>query len=178
MPHAGSCVRALLVCVAFGCPVAAGAQAPFFEPAPDPRQPSRLAISASADVPAVVPGRPVTLRLDMTPARGIHVYAPGNRDYIPVTVTLAASPGVQVRPAVYPPGTDYVFGELEEIVKVYSSPFQVRQPVVVSPAAAKAAGASITITGAVRYQACDDKVCFPPATAPIEITLPIRSPRR
>jgi hypothetical protein len=32
----------------------------------------------------------------------------------------------------------------------------------------------------VRYQACNDKVCFPPATAPVTIALPIatRSPTR
>jgi hypothetical protein len=50
----------------------------------------------------------------------------------------------------------------------------------VSREAAKAAGVSMTIGGSVRYQACDDKVCFPPATAPVTITLPIatRAPTR
>ena len=71
------------------------------------------------------------------------------------------------------PGEDYVFGELKETVKVYSRAFQVRQQVVVNRAAAKTAGGSLTIAGSVRYQACDDKVCFPPASAPVSIMLPI-----
>jgi DsbC/DsbD-like thiol-disulfide interchange protein len=116
----------------------------------------------------------------MRPAPGIHVYAPGNVGYIPVAVTLTVPTGVQVHAAVYPKGEDYVFGELKETVKVYSRAFEVRQQIVVSRDAARAAGASMTIGGSVRYQACDDKVCFPPATAPVTITLPIatRSPTR
>ena len=116
----------------------------------------------------------------MRPAPGIHVYAPGNPRYIPVSVTITVPPGVQLHAAVYPQGEDYVFGELKETVKVYSRPFQVRQQIVVSRDAAKAAGVAMTIGGSVRYQACDDKVCFPPATAPVTITLPIatRAPTR
>jgi thiol:disulfide interchange protein DsbD len=120
----------------------------------------------------------MTVRLEMSPAPGIHVYAPGNPDYIPVSVAWTLRTGVQMRPATYPPAEDYVFGELKETVKVYSRRFQVRQEVLVSRTAAKAAGTSITIAGSVRYQACDDKVCFPPATAPVSITLPIATPAR
>ena len=82
-----------------------------------------------------------------------------------------------MQPPIYPPGQDYVFGELKETVKVYSRPFQVRQQVVGECAPPRSAGASITIAGAVRYQACDDKVCFPPATAPVSLTLPIAPAR-
>ena len=153
--------------------VAPAAQAPLFGRDADPRTASRLTVAVTADAGIVVPGRMITLSFDMAPGPGIHVYAPGNPDYIPVSVRLEPPAGVQVQPPVYPPGQNYVFGELKETVKAYSRPFQVRQQVVVTRAAAKAAGASITIAGAVRYQACDDKVCFPPATAPVSITLPI-----
>lgn len=161
--------------------VAHGAQAPLFGPAASPgTPPARLDVAITAGTAAIVPGRPVSLSLDMRPAPGIHVYAPGNAGYIPVSVTLTVPAGVQVHPAVYPAGEDYVFGDLKEIVKVYSRAFQVRQQIVVSREAAKAAGASMEIGGSVRYQACDDKVCFPPATAPISIRLPIaaRAPIR
>jgi DsbC/DsbD-like thiol-disulfide interchange protein len=159
--------------------VTRGFQDPLFGPA-DRRTPARLAVAVAADTAAVVPGRPTMLQIDMVPSPGIHVYAPGNPGYIPVSVTVTAPAGVQVRPALYPAGEDYVFGELKERVKVYSRAFQVRQQVVVSREAAKTAGASISLGGSVRYQACDDKVCFPPATVPISITLPIatRGPTR
>jgi DsbC/DsbD-like thiol-disulfide interchange protein len=172
-------ILAVLVGALIVAGTAPGAQAPLFEPEGSKRGPARLAVAISADTPAVVPGRPVTLRLDMLPAPGIHVYAPGNSDYIPISVTLIAPAGVQVHAPVYPAGEDYVFGELKETVKVYSRAFQVRQPVVVTRAAAKAAGGSLTIAGSVRYQACDDRVCFPPATVPVSVVLPIapRAPR-
>jgi DsbC/DsbD-like thiol-disulfide interchange protein len=161
------------LCLVTAAGAVPASQAPLFPPNADPRTPVRLTVAMAADAAAIVPGRPVTLRLDMVPAPGIHVYAPGNTDYIPVAVTLTPPAGVQTQPALYPRGQDYLFGELKETVKVYSRPFQVRQQIVVSRAAAKAAGRSITLVGSVRYQACDDKVCFPPATAPISITLPI-----
>jgi len=163
--------------VGISCLVAAAAaraaQAPLFAPNADPRAPARLSVALTADATVIVPGRKTMLRLDMVPAPGIHVYAPGNPDYIPVSVTLTAPAGVQLQSAIYPPGQDYAFGELKETVKVYSRAFQVRQQVLVSRAAARAAGASLTIAGSVRYQACDDKVCFPPATAPVSLSLPI-----
>jgi thioredoxin:protein disulfide reductase len=155
---------------------APAAQAPLFEPAAGPRGPVRLAVALTAEPLAAVPGRALTLRLDMRPAPGIHVYAPGNRGYIPVSVMLTAPAGVQVHAPVYPEGEDYVFGELKETVKVYSRAFQVRQQIVVGRDAAKAAPSTITIGGSVRYQACDDKVCFPPATASVSITLPVARP--
>jgi DsbC/DsbD-like thiol-disulfide interchange protein len=142
---------------------------------PEPRAPSRLTVAFSTDAAPVVPGRSVTLRLVMTPAPGIHVYAPGNPDYIPVSVTLRLPAGVHADPAVYPPGEDYVFGELKEIVKAYTRPFEVRQRITVTRAAARSAGSALTIDGSVRYQACTDKVCFPPATASVSLTVPIAS---
>jgi len=150
-------------------------QEPPFGARPDARASSRLTVAFSTDAASIAPGRPVMLRLAMTPAPGIHVYAPGNPDYIPVSVTLQLPAGVHADPAVYPPGEDYVFGELKEIVKVYTRPFEVRQRITVTRAAARSAGSALTIDGSVRYQACTDKVCFPPATAPVSLMVPIAS---
>jgi DsbC/DsbD-like thiol-disulfide interchange protein len=175
--HAGILRPFAPVLIAIGCLVAAAgaraSQAPLFRPNADPRVMSRLSVALTADTTAIVPGRKTVLRLDMAPAPGIHVYAPGNPDYIPVSVTLTAAAGVRLQPPIYPPGQDYTFGELKETVKVYSRAFEVRQQLVMSRAAARAAGASITIAGSVRYQACDDKVCFPPAIVPVSLSLPI-----
>jgi hypothetical protein len=69
---------------------------------------------------------------------------------------------------------------LKQSVKVYSKPFVVRIPVTVSPAFAKTRrGASaIELTGLVDYQACDDKVCFPPQSLPFAVKVPVRLARR
>jgi DsbC/DsbD-like thiol-disulfide interchange protein len=177
MDYLVRCVRTLapFTAVATLTVVTHAIQEPPFGARPDPRASSRLTVAFSTDAASIAPGRSVTLRLAMTPAPGIHVYAPGNSDYIPVSVTLQLPAGVHADPAIYPPGEDYAFGELKEIVKVYTRPFEVRQRITLTRAAARSVGSALTIDGSVRYQACTDKVCFPPATAPVSLTIPLAS---
>ena len=60
-------------------------------------------------------------------------------------------------------------------MKVYSKRFAVRIPVKASAQFLKrAAGDSVPLKGVVSYQACDDKVCFPPQTTPFTTDLPLR----
>ena len=120
------------------------------------------------------PSGATTLVIDATPQPGIHVYAPGNPSYIPVSVHVDESAGVQPGKATFPKGETLVFGELKEIVAVYSRPFTIRQALTASAAARQPP----TVAGYVRYQACDDRVCFPPANAPFTATLetPAKAP--
>ena len=156
--------------VAF-CVAAGMAQQPLFEPRTDPLAATRVTASMTADPAAFRPGKPLTLLVDVVPAPGIHVYAPGNRNYMAVSLTLDPLPGVRPEAPVYPPGEDSVFGELKELVKVYQRPFRIRQTLVVRRPAAKP-GEPLKVRGTLRYQACDDRVCFRPATIPLEVTIP------
>jgi hypothetical protein len=38
----------------------------------------------------------------------------------------------------------------------------------------RAAGESVALKGVVSYQACDDKVCFPPQTTPFTADVPLK----
>ena len=40
------------------------------------------------------------------------------------------------------------------------------------------AGAAATVKGTVDYQACDDKVCFPPQSQPFSVDVPVKLARR
>jgi DsbC/DsbD-like thiol-disulfide interchange protein len=131
----------------------------------DPKTPQRVAVSARLE--RQQPSGTTTLVLDSTPQPGVHVYAPGNPSYIPVSVHVEPIAGVRPGTARFPKGEPLVFGELKEIVEVYSRPFTIRQPLVATAGARQPA----TVTGYVRYQACDDRVCFPPANAPFTATL-------
>jgi DsbC/DsbD-like thiol-disulfide interchange protein len=135
------------------------------------KQPARLAVAA--ELPAsVIAGRPFTVGLRLTPAAGIHVYAPGNPNYLPVAIEIAPSPGVKADAAVFPPGEDLFFGPLKETVKVYSSPFLVQIPLSIDARVVRPG--DTLIRGKVAYQACDDRVCFPPQSAPFEARLKIK----
>lgn len=134
----------------------------------------------------VAPGERFSLALDIVPKEKIHVYAPGQTGYIPITVTLDEDPAFKAHPIAFPESDVYYFAPLDERVKVYSHPFRLVQELTLSlsqemRARSAEAGATLTIRGEIRYQACDDQVCFMPATAPVEWTValkPLLSPRR
>jgi len=131
----------------------------------DPNTPQRVTVSARLERQQAS-GR-TTLVIDAMPQPGIHVYAPGNPSYIPVSVHVDESAGVRPGKATFPKGETLVFGEVKEIVEVYSRPFSIHQPLVAAAGARQPA----MVTGYVRYQACDERVCFPPANAPFTAAL-------
>jgi DsbC/DsbD-like thiol-disulfide interchange protein len=138
------------------------------------KQPARLTVIVEPPA-SVVAGTPVTIALRLTPLTGVHVYAPGNPNYIPVAVEITPSPGVKAEAAVFPPGQDLFFGPLKESVKVYSAPFVVKLPLSLDARTAKPG--EMLVRGKVSYQACDDRVCFPPQSAPFEARLTVKRRR-
>jgi DsbC/DsbD-like thiol-disulfide interchange protein len=136
------------------------------------RAPARVTIMASA-VASSGTARGWMVRVDVTPGTGIHVYAPGNDGYIPVSVSLQVPAGLRSRPPTYPAGEPYVFGETKEVVQVYQRPFRITQSISVGPAGTFTSPAALT--GELRYQACTDKVCFRPQTEPFTVMLPTAS---
>jgi DsbC/DsbD-like thiol-disulfide interchange protein len=123
-----------------------------------------LTIATSASAPAG-PGAPVSLRIDIAPKPKMHVYAPDKaQPYIPVSLSLKASSAFKAHDPKFPPPEKYFFEALKETQLVYSKPFQIVQDV--TPVQKPGAG-PLTITGTLRYQACDDKVCYPPRNVPV-----------
>jgi peroxiredoxin len=139
---------------------------------------AHLEITTFASDATIAVGNRFMLVLDVSPHRNIHVYAPGAGNYRPVAVTIAPQPFVQLRPLQYPPSEIYFFKPLSERVPVYQKPFRLIQEVLLEGTTAAQAALrdqpSVTLTGLVEYQACDDKVCFNPATVPVTWTLPLR----
>ena len=83
-----------------------------------------------------------------------------------------------MREAQYPASESYLFKPLNERVDVYQRPFRIVQDVTVDPSSQAAAAlkdqSSMTITGTLSYQACDDSVCFTPQTVPLSWTIALR----
>jgi DsbC/DsbD-like thiol-disulfide interchange protein len=143
--------------------------------APEPawlKRPVRVSAEASLEPPkkATRAGTAV-LAVDVTPAPGIHVYAPGNRDYIPVELTVSAPRGIKAGAPEYPPSQTIVFGESKEVVRVYARPFRIRVPLTISADAGPTG-----VPASLRVQACTDKVCFPPETLPLNVAIPAAGP--
>jgi len=138
----------------------------------------QLELTSFATDSTVAPGTHFSLVLDVRPARGAHVYAPGVTGYRPISLSVEAQPGLVMRGAQYPPAEDYHFKPLNEHVKVYQRTFRIVQDLVIDASAqAQAAlkgASSMTIKGVLSYQACDDKLCFTPQSVPLTWTVTLR----
>jgi len=136
--------------------------------APAPRPGHATILASPADVNGK-PGTKVALFVDVTPKPGMHVYAPGNADYIPITIKLAAPPAIKAGKVAYPKSE--VMTLADEKVSVFQKPFRLTQDVTVDKSAE--AGSTIVVPATVNFQACDDKVCYPPESASVSWTVTV-----
>ena len=80
----------------------AGAPAnPFGEPARTSTP--HLTVESSISQTTAAPGSRLTVTVDVTPRRTMHVYAPGKHDYQVVGLTLDPQPWAKLEPTKYPP---------------------------------------------------------------------------
>ena len=117
-------------------------------------------------------GKKVTLALDVTPKPKMHVYSPGQEGFIAITLTLDENPAITAGKAKYPAGEKSFMPALNETQLVYAKPFRITQDVTVKTASRE----PVTIKGKVRYQACDDKICYLPITIPVSWAIEIPHP--
>ena len=140
---------------------------------------AHLEISASQSNPDILVGSRFHLALDITPKPKMHVYAPGAEElgYRVIGLDLEVPSFLRVLPAEYPASEIYHFEPLDEHVPVYQRPFRLVQEIVVEGDPASAAKLAeidaLTLTGRLDYQACDDAVCFNPASVPLTWTLTV-----
>ena len=136
-------------------------------PAPKPGHATIL--SSPAEVNGVA-GAKLALFVDVTPKPGIHVYAPGTDNYIPITVKLNAQPEIRPGKVAYPKSETMTFAD--EKVPVFHKPFRLTQDVTLDKSAT--AGSTVTVSGTVHYQACDDRVCYAPESSPVSWTVVVK----
>ena len=140
---------------------------------------AHLEISASQSNPDILVGSRFHLALDITPKPKMHVYAPGAEElgYRVIGLELEVPSFLRVLPAEYPASEIYHFEPLDEHVPVYQRPFRLVQEIVVEgdpeSAARLAEIDALTLTGRLDYQACDDAICFNPASVPLTWTLTV-----
>jgi DsbC/DsbD-like thiol-disulfide interchange protein len=130
---------------------------------------SKHAAIVAAPVEGAAAGK-VTLFLDVTPKPGIHVYAPGSKDYIPISVKLDTVAGIKPGKLTYPKSELMTFGD--EKVPVFQKPFRLSQEITLDKSAATTG--TVSIAGTVHLQACDDRVCFPPENVPVKWNVTVK----
>jgi hypothetical protein len=99
----------------------------------------------------------------------MHVYAPSVEGYIPIEWSMAPNPAILAKPVVTPPPQMLHLEALDETLPVYSGRFRLVRDIALA-ADARVKGA-FTIDGTLRYQACDDRMCYVPKSVPLKWTL-------
>jgi len=138
-----------------------------------------LDLTVYASDETVAPGHRFSLVLDITPRELIHVYAPPQESYQAISLELEPVPGLERHPMTFPPSEEYHFVPLDERVQVYMRPFRLIQDVhfAVSDqlsAMSEHDSRPVTIRGTLSYQACDDRLCYPPEDVPVAWSVEIK----
>jgi hypothetical protein len=137
-----------------------------------------LRLTAALSDGEVAPGARLSIAFDIEPRPGMHVYAPGKHSYQVISVTIDPQPWLKVAPLTYPASEMYHFAPLDEHIEVYGKPFRlVRDVTILATTDVRkmlATMKSVTITGNVNYQACDDTLCYTPQSVPVKWTVPLR----
>jgi DsbC/DsbD-like thiol-disulfide interchange protein len=135
---------------------------------------AHLKLSTSVAPDVAKPDARISLAVDVTPKPGVHVYAPGQDGYIAITLIVEPQQAfTKTGKAKYPDPEKLVLPALNETQLVYNKPFRITQDVTLAGAnQLKQLGSGpLVIKGAVRYQACNDKICFLPLTVPVTWTV-------
>jgi hypothetical protein len=140
--------------------------------APKPSAIQHVTLVAGATPPVAATGGEVTLLLDVTPDPDVHVYAPGAKDFVQTRLTLLPQGRLTVGKPAYPKAELVLDPVLNERIPQYTKTFRIAQPVTLGPAVKPRE--DLTISGVLTYQACDDKLCYPPATASVTWTVKVK----
>jgi DsbC/DsbD-like thiol-disulfide interchange protein len=131
-----------------------------------------LKLTVTASDAVLSPGSRGVLSLDVELKPGMHVYAPGAQGYIPIDWKVAESKAWLAHSPSYPPSEKLHLPAIQETVPVYQGRLRLARDLTIGQereiAPVLNAARELVIEGSFRYQACDDKQCFPPQTVPLK----------
>ena len=127
-------------------------------------------VIGTASASSVTRGSTVTLWADVTPHRSIHVYAEGAKDFTAVALKATPNPSLTMGKVQYPKPD--AGGRGLDDPPVYAVAFRIGLPVSINNNAKP--GEVLSVAGALTYQACDDRMCYPVASAPVNWTLTVK----
>ncbi len=134
-------------------------------------------VSTAASNELVHQGQHIELLVDLDLKPKMHVYAPEvTGGYIPIDWKMAESTGYKAGPAAYPKAQVLRLEAIKETVPVYLGHLHLTRDLVLGTDAQVkpllgGSGNELVVEGSLRYQVCDDKECYLPATLPLKWVL-------
>jgi cytochrome c biogenesis protein CcdA len=129
-------------------------------------QPPRATVTPFVESEATS-GATTRLALSVSLPEKLHVQSDRPRDplLIPTVLTVETPAGVRVTNLIYPEPSEFTLEGETTPLAVFDNEFVVGAELELD---ASVATSTLTIPGRLRYQACDDKVCFQPRTERFE----------
>jgi len=125
----------------------------------------------------VAPGQRVALILDVDLQPDMHVYAPGvGGGYISIDWKMQDSDTAAVHPAIFPRAEKLYLKAIDETVPAYRNHVRLTRDITIERPVD--GSGKFTLPGSLRYQACDDRVCYIPQTMPLTWTFQYQAPKQ
>ncbi len=121
------------------------------------------------------PGQRGALVVDVELEPKMHLYAPGvEGGYIAIDWQMESHEGIEIDAAAYPASKDKHLPAIAETVPVYEGKLRIVRDLHLlggrsMPDVLKGQ-TEVVLTGVFKYQACDDRKCYRPATLPMQWT--------
>ena len=151
-------VRLCFLVTAFGLS-AVSASAQFRQPTAE--------LTPTIEQQVIQAGQTVTLVLSVELPDDIHVQSDQPRDpyVIPTLLSFTLPEGLTVEEIIYPESTDFLLEDWDEPLAVFDHEFKIEVQLALDE---DLAPGEVVVPGSFLYQACDDRICFPPKTAAVE----------
>jgi hypothetical protein len=134
-----------------------------------------LKVNAQLSLDKVRPGHRVSLVAQIELPAKMHVYAPGVKGYRPVNLVIEQGPDILVHEMKFPKPRILNLKAIRERVPVYEGRLRLERDFTVVPGIK---GSTVELKATLEYQACDDQICYVPATIPFTFSLPVEGLER
>jgi hypothetical protein len=138
---------------------------------------SPLVSVASIETLVIARGSKAPLDIALRVNKGFHVnsHQPNDELLLPTVVHLSPPEGIAIMNIAYPEAEELALPFAgHDKLSVYSESFEVTAEVRIPKSAVLG---TQRVHGEVRYQACDNRQCFPPKTTPLEFDVKVVNPK-
>lgn len=135
--------------------------------------PKVATVTAISQPTAVMPGGKGILRVTVAVGSKYHINAhtPNDPAYIATVFAGQKTPGIMFGPAQYPSPKAMKLSYAPKPLLVYTGKAVISVPFTVAKTAKPG---KATLTGALSFQGCDAKSCYPPASAQVRAAVTIK----
>ena len=132
-----------------------------------------LTVRAWSSAPAIRRAQMTVITVEIRLAEGLHLYGqPLPESYIPVELDIDAGDGLLVQQIVYPEAQTHRFEAIDETLPAYSGTFRIKAHCL-----GQAREGRVDIHASLKYQACDEAVCYLPEHLTFDMSLDVLGSR-